>query len=61
MNTSANGVKAEEFACNALAAADLFRIAMEGERFNSSVSDWILNRSPYFLTAGGVEMRLSFR
>ena len=59
MKTSANGVQAEEFACNALAAADLFRIAMEEERFNPSVSDWILNRSPYFLSGGAMSLRHS--
>ena len=53
MKTSANGGQTEEIACNARAAADLFRIAMEGERFSQSVSDWILNRSPYFLNCCG--------
>ena len=53
ISTSANGVKAEEIACHALSAADLFRIAMEGERFTQSVSDWILNRSPLLLESGG--------
>lgn len=47
---SENGkIQTEEIALNALAAADLFRIAMDGKRFSQSVADWILNRSTFFL------------
>lgn len=50
------GCVMEQTACNTLAAADIFRYAMEGKRFETKVADWILNRSPFFLTCRGFEI-----
>jgi hypothetical protein len=49
------GCVMEQAACNTMAAADIFRFAMEGERFETKVADWILNRSPFFLSCRGFE------
>jgi len=55
-NGQTMGCVMEQAACNTLAAADIFRFAMEGKRFEAKVADWILNRSPFFLSCRGFEI-----
>ena len=55
-NEQTMGCVMEQSACNTLAAADIFRFAMEGGRFEADVADWILNRSLFFLHCGGFEV-----
>ena len=50
------GCVMEQAACNTSAAADLFLFAMEGKHFETTVADWILNRSPFFLNCRGFEI-----
>ena len=50
------GCVMEQAACNTQAAADIFRFAMEGKRFEAKAADWILNRSPFFLCCRGFEI-----
>ena len=50
------GCVMEQAACTAQAAADIFGFAMEGSRFETKVADWILNRSPFFLSCRGFEI-----